>query len=104
MGSKRFWINEKVLGDTNTEIYSTEIEGKCAIPEKFIKTFKNRICKYLASISKDVFIDKLDNISDYNNTVHSTIKIESKDDWCLYWIFLCCKQKKAKPETGEKSF
>ena len=80
MGSKRFWINEKVLGDTNTEIYSTEIEGKCAIPEKFIKTFKNRICKYLASISKDVFIDKLNNISDYNNTVHSTIKIESKDD------------------------
>ena len=37
--------------------------------EKFIKTLKNKIYKYLTSITKNVYIDKLDDIvNKYNNT------------------------------------
>ena len=35
----------------------------------------NRIYKYMISMSKNVYIDKLDDIvNKYNNTYHSTIK------------------------------
>ena len=41
---------------------------------------KNVVYKYMTSISKNVYIDKLDNIvNKYNNTHHSTIKIKSVD-------------------------
>ena len=41
---------------------------------------KNKIYKYMISISKNVYIDKLDNlINKYNNTYHSTIKIKPVD-------------------------
>ena len=37
--------------------------------EKFIKTLKNKIYKYLTSITKNLYIDKLDDIvNKYNNT------------------------------------
>ena len=36
---------------------------------KFIRTLKNKIYKYITSISRNVYIDKLDNVNDkYNNT------------------------------------
>ena len=42
--------------------------------ERFIKTLKNKIYKYMTSISKNVYIDKLDDIvHKYNNTYHNTI-------------------------------
>ena len=38
------------------------------------------IYKYMTSVSKDVYIDKLDDIvSKYNNTYHRTIKLKSVD-------------------------
>ena len=38
----------------------------------------DKICKYMTSISKNVYIDKLDDIiNKYNNTYHRTIKIKS---------------------------
>ena len=37
----------------------------------------NKIYKYMTSISKNVYIDKLDDIvNKYNNTYHSTSKIK----------------------------
>ena len=43
-------------------------EGKSVIPKKFIKTFKNKIYKYMTSVSKNYYIDKLDDIvNKYNN-------------------------------------
>ena len=46
----------------------------------FIRTLKNKIYKYMTSISKNVYIDKLDDIVDeYNNTYHTTIKIKPID-------------------------
>ena len=38
------------------------------------------MCKYLTSVSKTVYIDKLDDIvNKYNNTYHSTIKMKPAD-------------------------
>ena len=57
---------------------STHNEGKSVIAERFIRTLKNKIYKYMTSISKNVFIDKLDDIGNkYNNTYHNTIKMRS---------------------------
>ena len=47
--------------------------------QKF-RSLKNKICKYLTSVSKTVYIDKLDDIvNKYNNTYHSTIKMKPAD-------------------------
>ena len=62
------------------EMYSTHNEAKSVIPKRFIWKLKNKIYKYKTSVSKNVYIDKLDDIvNKYNNTYHSTIKIKSAD-------------------------
>ena len=54
------------LQDNNIEIRSTHNEGKYVVAERFIRTFKNKIYKYMTSISKNVYINKLDVIeNDY---------------------------------------
>ena len=56
------------------------IQGKSVVAEKFIRTVKSKIDKYMTSISKNVYIDKLDDIVDeYNNTYHTTIKMKPAD-------------------------
>ena len=61
-------------------IYSTNNEGKSVVAEGFIRTLKSKIYKYMTSISKNVYIDKLDDIVyEYNNTYHTTIKMEPID-------------------------
>ena len=58
-------------------MYSTHNEGKFVVSERFIRTLKNKIYKYMISVSKNVYVDKLDDIvNKYNNTYHSTIKIK----------------------------
>ena len=39
-------------------MYSTHSEGKSVVPERFIRTLKNKIYKYMTSILKNVYIDK----------------------------------------------
>ena len=47
---------------------------------KGIRTLKRKIYKYMTSISKNVYINKLDDIADeYNNTYHTTIKMKPID-------------------------
>ena len=42
--------------------------------ERFIRTLKTKIYKYMTSISKNVYIDKLDDrVNEHNNTYHRTI-------------------------------
>ena len=61
-------------------MYSTHNEGKSVVAERFIRTLKSKIYKYMTSISKYVYIDKLDDIVDeYNNTYHTTIKMRPID-------------------------
>ena len=55
-------------------------EGRSVVAEKFIRTLMNKIYKYMTSTSKNVYIDKLDDIvNKFNNTYHSTIKIKHVD-------------------------
>ena len=61
-------------------MYSTHNEGKSVVAKRFIITLKNKIYKYMASISKNLCIDKLDDmINKYNNTYHSIIKVKPVD-------------------------
>ena len=61
-------------------MYSTYNEGISVVAERLIRTLKNKIHKYVTSISKNVYIDKLaDIVYTYNNTYHSTIKMKSVD-------------------------
>ena len=61
-------------------MYSTHNEGKPVVAERFIRALKSKIYKYMTSISKNVYIDKLDDIVDgYNNTYHTTIKMKCID-------------------------
>ena len=65
------------LRNNDIGMYSTYNEEKSVIGERFIRTLKNKIYKYMTSITKNVYIDKLDNIvNKYNNKYHSTIKIK----------------------------
>ena len=71
---------KKWLRDNDIVMYSTHNEGKSVVAERFIKTLKSKIYKYMTSISKNVYIDKLDDIVDeYNNTYHTTIKMKPID-------------------------
>ena len=61
-------------------MYSTHNEGKSVVTERFIRTLKTKIYKYMTSIWKNVYIDKLINIVDeYNNTYHRTVKMKPVD-------------------------
>ena len=51
-------------------MYSTYNEGKSNVAERFIKTLKKKIYKYMTSISRNVYIDKLDDIININTTIH----------------------------------
>ena len=65
------------LHDNDIEMFSTVNEGKSAIAERSIRALKNKIYKYMALVSKNVHIDKLDDIAiKYNNIYHSTIKMK----------------------------
>ena len=71
---------KKQLRDNDIEIYSIHNEGESVVPERFIRTLKSKIYKYMTSISESVYIDKLDDILNrYKNTYHRTIKIKPVD-------------------------
>lgn len=61
----------------NIKHYSTYSVKKAAIVERVIRTIKNKIYKVFALRGKYVWYDKLQEVvDDYNNTVHSTIKMK----------------------------
>ena len=68
------------LQDNDIEMCSTQNERKSAVVERFIRTLKNKIYKYMTPISKIVYIDKYDDIvNKYNNKHHRAIKIKPVD-------------------------
>ena len=70
----------KWLKDNDIEMYSINNEGKYIVAERFIRRLKTKIYKYMILVSKNVYIDKLDDIvSQYNNTYHRTIKMKPVD-------------------------
>ena len=61
-------------------MYSTRNEGNYVVVDRFIRTLKKKIYKYMTSISKNVYFNKLDDIvNKYNNTYHRTIKLKPVD-------------------------
>ena len=61
-------------------MYLTHNEGKSVVTERFIRTIKNKIYKHMTSISKNVYIEKLDDIvHKYNNKKHRTSKMRPID-------------------------
>ena len=55
--SMKSWLEKNDM-----EMYSILNERKSVLAERFIRTLKNKIYKYMTSISKNVYIDKLDDI------------------------------------------
>ena len=69
---------KKWLKDNDIEMYSIHNEGKSVVAERFIRTLKTKIYKYMTLVSKNVYTNKLDDIvGEYNNTYHRTIKMKS---------------------------
>ena len=53
---------KKWLKDNDIDMYSIHNEGKSVVAERFIRTLKNNIYKYMTVISKKLYINKLDDI------------------------------------------
>ena len=71
---------KKWLQDNEIEMYSTHNKGKPVVGETFIRTLKNKIYKHLTSISKNEYINKLDDIvNKYNGVYHKAIKMKPID-------------------------
>ena len=66
------WLENNAM-----EMHSAYNEEKSVVAERFIRTLKNKINKYMTSVSENVYIDKLyDIFNKYNNAYHSTIKMK----------------------------
>ena len=71
---------KKWLQDNDIVMNSTHNEGKSVVAERFIRTLKSKIYKCMTPISKNVYIDILDDIvNEYNNTYHTRIKMKPID-------------------------
>ena len=58
------------------ELYSTENEEKSSVVERWIRTMKEKMCKYFTANSTNVYLNQLSNlVKEYNNTRHSFIKM-----------------------------
>ena len=60
--------------------YIQHLMKKNLLLVRFIRSLKNKIYKHMTSLSKNVYIDKLDDIvNNYDNTYHSTIEMKPVD-------------------------
>ena len=50
------------LQNNEIEMYSTHNEDKSVVAERFLKTLKNKIYRYMTSVSKNEYVDKLTDI------------------------------------------
>ena len=74
-----FIINQPNHGYRNNfkKMYPTNNDGKSVVAERFIRSLKNKIYKYINSISKNAYVDKSDDrVDKYNKTYHRTIKMK----------------------------
>ena len=71
------------LHDNCIDMYLTHNEGKSSVADRFIRTWMNEFYKYMRSISKNVYIDKLDDIVNECNNTYITIKMTPT----MYWLW-----------------
>ena len=94
---KKIWVDKgsecfnrsmkSCLEKNDIKMYSTHSERNSVVAERLISTLKNKIYEYIYkyitnkikfSVSKNVYIDKLDDIvNKHNNTYHKIIKMKS---------------------------
>ena len=84
---------KSLLQYNDIEIYLTRDKVKSVVGERFIRTLKSKIYKYMTSLSKNVYIGKLyDLLNKYGSTYHSTIKVDPVDvKETIYLLFLIKK-------------
>ena len=51
-------------------MYSIHNEGESVVAERYIRTLKKKVCKYMTSISKSMYIDILEDIEELDTTNH----------------------------------
>ena len=67
---------KKWLKDNDFEMYSIHNKEKSVVAEILIRRLKTKIYKHTTSVSKNIYLEKLDNIvNKYNNTYHRTIQM-----------------------------
>ena len=77
--SVKSWLEKNAI-----EMYSTHNERKSVVAERFIRTLKSRMYKYMTSIPQNVYIYKLDDIVDkYNNTYQAHIYVMESQAYIL---------------------
>ena len=59
-----------MVGKNNIEMYSIHNEGKSVTTERFIRNLKNKLFKYMTSVSRNVYIYKLNDIVRVNTMIH----------------------------------
>ena len=78
--SVKSWLqdNDQKFGSGNYII--RKIEEKSVIAGRFIRTLQNKVYKYMKSVPKNIYINKLgDIVNKYSNTYHTIIKIKPID-------------------------
>ena len=94
-------------------LYHTQNEEKSGVVERWNRTMKNKMWKMFSANNNTVYWDKLDKlVTDYNNTVHSSIKMtptgaskkenEKQVFANLYESEIFLKPKKPKFSIGDK--
>ena len=69
------WLQKNAI-----EMYSSYNEEKFVTTKRFIRTLKDKIYKYMSSISRNMYIDKLDDIVNKDDSsYHSRIKMKPID-------------------------
>ena len=77
---------KRLLKISDIEMYSTYNEGKSVVAERFIRTLKNKIFRYMTAVSKNVYFDVLDDIV---NKYYNSSQNNKKETNCRYNRFLC---------------
>lgn len=63
--TRRKFYNRAVkpwMHDNHIKMYPAHNKWKSVVAERFITVLKNKICKHMTAVSKNVCIDKLDEI------------------------------------------
>ena len=81
---------------------STHNDEKSVVAERFIRILKNKTCNYLTSISKKMYIEKIDDVVDkYNNTYLIAIEMKSVDAKLSAYIESLVKKLMIKIKIGD---
>ena len=75
------------LQDNDIKMYLTHSKRKSVVAERSITAIKNKIYKYMTLVSRNMYIDKLDDIvNKCNNTYRTTTKMKLVDEKSITYV------------------